>query len=287
MNRKVPASTGILYVIATPIGNLEDISSRAIHLLEQADLIMAEDTRHSKKLLTHLGIKTPMKSCHDFNEREVTPQILKRLEAGEKIALISDAGTPLISDPGFHLVRAALERGIRVVPIPGPSAAIAALSVAGLPVDRFVFEGFLPEKTVARRKSMQVLSEEMRTLIFYEVPHRIVAFIEDAARIFGTGRMAVLARELTKQYETISRGMLGDLLEGLQSGEIPQKGEFVVVLAGSPGKQGADETDVQRILKILSSSSLTIKEQVSITAEISGVRRNEVYKLALQLKNRS
>ena len=283
----MPVSAGILYVIATPIGNLEDISSRATYLLDQADLIMAEDTRHSKKLLTHLGIKTPMKSCHDFNEREVTPQILQRLEAGEKIALISDAGTPLISDPGFHLVRAALERGIRVVPIPGPSAAIAALSVAGLPVDRFVFEGFLPEKTVARRKIMQGLSEEMRTLIFYEVPHRIVAFIEDAARIFGAGRMAVLARELTKQYETIRCGTLGDLLEDLQSGEIPQKGEFVVVLSGSPTKQGADETDVQRILKILSSTSLTMKEQVSITAEISGVRRNEVYKLALQLKNRS
>ena len=196
-------SAGALYVVATPIGNLEDISARALRVLREVSLIAAEDTRHSSRLLQHFGIATPLAACHEHNEREEGGRFLVRLQAGDDVALISDAGTPLISDPGYHLVRQARAAGIRVVPVPGACALIAALSAAGLPSDRFIFEGFLPAKAAARRARLELLKEEARTLIFYEAPHRILECLADLTTVFGAERPALLGRELTKTFETL------------------------------------------------------------------------------------
>ncbi len=223
---------GVLYVVATPIGNLQDISERAIATLKGVSRIAAEDTRHSARLLSHYGINTPMVALHEHNEREITPQLLDRLAAGDDLALISDAGTPLISDPGFCLVRAARAAGFRLVPVPGPAACIAALSVAGLPVDHFVFEGFLPARATARRRRLEELRRESRTLVFHESSHRIVECLGDMAEILGGDRPAVVARELTKVFETIQSGALSALLVWLQADPNQQKGEFVVLVQG-------------------------------------------------------
>lgn len=276
--------SGILYVVATPIGNLEDISVRASRILAQVDLILAEDTRHSVKLLSHCGITTPMQSFHDFNERGVVPEILNRLGQGKKIALISDAGTPLICDPGFQLVSKAIAGGYKVVAVPGPSAIITALSVAGLSTNRFVFEGFVPEQRNARQKLLKSLAYETRTIVLFETPHRILAFLEAAVDAFGPDREAVLARELTKKFETIYRAPLGELLEQMQGADSVKKGEFVVLIAGYQGQQSMDEIESARILNILLAHNLPVKATAAITAEITGAKKNMLYKLALSLQ---
>lgn len=276
--------SGILYVVATPIGNLEDLGGRAARILADVDLILAEDTRHSIKLLRHFGITTPMQSLHDFNERNLAAGLVERLLRGETMALIADAGTPLISDPGFQLVGRAIEARVGVVPIPGPSAVLAALSVAGLPTNRFVFEGFVPEQRAAREKLLKSLAYETRTMVLFEAPHRIAAFLEAAADAFGSNRGVVLARELTKRYETFYRGSLGEVLDQIHRGEFVQKGEFVVLISGYRGQQTETEGEILRILEVLMSHSLPVKTAAAIAAEITGARKNTLYKQALELE---
>ncbi|AZC20608.1 16S rRNA (cytidine(1402)-2'-O)-methyltransferase [Pseudomonas sp. CMR5c] len=219
---------GSLYVVATPIGNLDDVSARALKLLREVSLIAAEDTRHSQRLMQHFGISTPLAACHEHNERDEGSRFITRLLAGDDVALISDAGTPLISDPGYHLVRQARAAGINVVPVPGPCALIAALSAAGLPSDRFIFEGFLPAKASGRRARLEQVREEPRTLIFYEAPHRILECLQDMEAVFGGDRPALLARELTKTFETLKGLPLVELRRFVESDSNQQRGECVV-----------------------------------------------------------
>lgn len=272
---------GVLYIVATPIGNLGDMTFRAVEVLQSVNAIAAEDTRHSMHLLQHYAIKTSLISLHEHNERERVAMILERLSKGESIALISDAGTPLISDPGYVLAKEARHKGIRVVPIPGACAAIAALSASGLPTDKFIFEGFLPVKSKQRKDHLIGLLDESRTMIFYESPHRIVDLLHDMREIFGDKRPAVLARELTKMFETIRSGTLDELIEWVTHDENQQRGEIVVLLEGLKSKEGLDE--VKKILLILL-ESLSLKQAVDITAKLTGQRKNEIYELALQLK---
>lgn len=277
-------SLGTLYVVATPIGNLDDISVRAQRTLREVALIAAEDTRHSLRLLQHFGIETPLAACHEHNEREQGGRFLARLQAGEDVALISDAGTPLISDPGYHLVRQARAAGVRVVPVPGACALIAGLSAAGLPSDRFVFEGFLPAKVTGRRARLEALSEEPRTLIFYEAPHRLLECIEDMALVFGEGRQAVLARELTKTFETIKGLPLGDLRDWVAADANQQRGECVLLLAGWQAPEGeAVSAEALRVLDLLL-AELPVKRAAALAAEITGVRKNLLYQVALERK---
>jgi 16S rRNA (cytidine1402-2'-O)-methyltransferase len=275
---------GVLYVVATPIGNLQDISERAIATLKGVSRIAAEDTRHSARLLSHFGINTPMVALHEHNEREITPQLLDRLAAGDDLALISDAGTPLISDPGFCLVRAARAAGFRLVPVPGPAACIAAMSVAGLPADHFVFEGFLPARAAARRRRLEVLGRERRTLVFHESSHRIIECLADMAEILGGDRPAVVARELTKMFETIESGALGALLDWLQADPDQQKGEFVVLVQGCPAAgDGALDESARQVLAVLV-AELPLKQAASLAAKITGLAKNELYAQALEMK---
>jgi 16S rRNA (cytidine1402-2'-O)-methyltransferase len=226
------SAAGSLYVVATPIGNLDDISARALKILREVALIAAEDTRHSQRLMQHFGIATPLAACHEHNERDEGSRFITRLLAGDDVALISDAGTPLISDPGYHLVRQARAAGINVVPVPGACALIAALSAAGLPSDRFIFEGFLPAKMVGRRARLESIKEEPRTLIFYEAPHRILECLQDMELVFGPERPALLARELTKTFETLKGLPLAELRQFVESDSNQQRGECVVLVAG-------------------------------------------------------
>lgn len=273
---------GALYVVATPIGNLGDFSARAIEVLGQVARIAAEDTRHSAPLLHRHGIATPLLSLHEHNERARVAQLIEELRGGAAIGLISDAGTPLISDPGFHLVRAARASGIRIIPIPGACALITALSAAGLPTDRFVFEGFLPAKSAARRAHLEALRTETRTLAFYESSHRIVETLEDMAAIFGASRPAVLARELTKTFETIRDGSLAELQEFVTGDANQQKGEFVVLVQGAEDEP-QDQAEATRVLSILL-EALPVKQAAALAERITGVKKNELYKLALTLR---
>lgn len=277
-------SLGTLYVVATPIGNLDDISARALRTLREVALIAAEDTRHSLRLLQHFGIETPLAACHEHNEREHGGRFLARLQAGDDVALISDAGTPLISDPGYHLVRQARAAGIQVVPVPGACALIAGLSAAGLASDRFVFEGFLPAKTVGRRGRLEALREEPRTLIFYEAPHRLLECLEDMLAVFGAERQAVLARELTKTYETLKGLPLGELRDWVAADANQQRGECVLLLAGwqSPEEEGVG-AEALRVLDLLL-AELPVKRAAALAAEITGVRKNLLYQAALERK---
>ena len=279
-------NSGVLYVIATPIGNLQDISDRAKQVLREVDLILAEDTRHSRKLLDHLLITTPMQTYHDHNEQTVIPLVLEMLQHGSKLALISDAGTPLICDPGFHLVKTAYEQGIQVIPIPGPAAFLAALSVSGVPTDKFIFEGFLSTKSTARRKRLQELASETRTMIFYEAPHRILQILEEICDMFGGDRVVCVCRELTKKFETIYRDTCGKVLEQLAGNPMQQKGEFVIILQGSDQKDAHAASEVTRILQILLKHKISVKEVSGIVAEITGARKNEIYGLALHLSEK-
>jgi len=270
-------TAGKLWIVATPIGNLEDLSPRAREVLAKVDLIAAEDTRHSAPLLRHFGIGTRCVALHEHNERDASGDLVARMQGGANIALISDAGTPLISDPGFRLVRAAREAGIDVSTVPGPCAAIAALSIAGLPSDRFVFEGFLPTKSAARRSHFESLRGETRTLIFYESSHRIVDALNDAAHVFGD-RHAVIARELTKLYETVLSGTLSQLLERVRADADQQRGEFVLMIGGSTDD---DETkrlaEGKRVYAILR-RELPPGRAAKIASEITGAPRNALYR---------
>jgi 16S rRNA (cytidine1402-2'-O)-methyltransferase len=270
--------------VATPIGHLEDMTPRAIRILSEVDWVAAEDTRHSGKLLKHFGIEARLEAFHEHNERTQVPKLVEMLKAGKSIAIITDAGTPLVSDPGFHLVRAAREAGITVVPVPGACAAIAGLSAAGLPSDRFVFEGFPPAKSAARRAVFEKLREESRTLIFYESPHRILESLQDMAEIFGPEREAVLAREMTKQFETIHGGSLAELLVWVSGDPHQQLGEFVVLIHGVPRtEQEAIDAEAERVLKILL-ADLPVSQATSLAAKITGLKKNKLYEYALSLK---
>ncbi len=274
---------GTLYVVATPIGNLQDISERARQVLARVNLIAAEDTRHSARLLEHFNITTPMVPCHDHNERTSSNALVQRLLAGESLALISDAGTPLVSDPGYHLVRHARLAGVRVVPVPGACAAIAALSAAGLPSDRFVFEGFLPARSNARAARLQALAQEARTLVFYEAPHRLLESVLAMADVFGGERQAVLARELTKTFETIHGASLAELAQWIATDSNQQRGECVLLVEGLNEKAGKDAVDAesQRILKLLV-AELPLKKAAALVAQITGVRKNLLYQWGLE-----
>ena len=273
---------GALYIVATPIGNLEDLSPRAKTVLENVDLIVAEDTRHSKPMLNKFGIETKVRAYHDHNERSQTPVLIKQLQTGMSIALISDAGTPLICDPGYHLLLAAHAERIKVIPVPGPSALISALSVAGFSSEKFVFEGYLPARKMARQQRLQQLKDETRTLVFYEAPHRILASIEDAIICYGGKRQAVIAKEITKQHENIQRGTLPELLDWLHSDKDLSKGEFVVVIQGNKTSQ-FDTQEASRILKILLADH-SVKQAARLTSEIMQGNRNDIYKLAMDLQ---
>ena len=274
---------GTLYVVATPIGNLDDISARALRVLREVALIAAEDTRHSQRLLQHFGIATPLAACHEHNERDQGGRFIGRLQAGEDVALISDAGTPLISDPGFHLVRSARAAGIPVVPVPGACALIAALSAAGLPSDRFIFEGFLPAKATGRRQRLEALREEPRTLLFYEAPHRLLESVEDMLAVFGPERPALLARELTKTFETLKGLPLDELCAWVAGDGNQQRGECVVLVAGWQAPEGEDALsgEALRVLDLLL-ADLPLKRAAALAAEITGVRKNLLYQVALE-----
>jgi 16S rRNA (cytidine1402-2'-O)-methyltransferase len=277
--------TGILYVIATPIGNLKDITLRALDILREVDLIAAEDTRHSKRLLQEYNIEKNMISLHEHNEREQIAHLLQLLQSGRKIALISDAGTPLISDPGFPLIRAVREAGLKIMPVPGACAAIAALSVAGLPADHFIFEGFLPAKTMARCHRLQTLQYEHRTIIFYESVHRIVECLQDMLTTFGATRRIVLARELTKTYETFIDGNIEQVLHQVMHDSHQQKGEFVLVVEGyHVPADDALTPEAKRIIKLLL-DDLPVKQAVQLAAKITECRKNFLYDYALSLQN--
>lgn len=274
---------GVLYIVATPIGNLQDITLRAIEVLKRVEAIAVEDTRHSQALLQHYAISKPLISLHQYNEQERLTQLLNRLKQGESIALISDAGTPLISDPGYQLVRAAREQGISVVPIVGACAAIAALSASGLPTDRFIFEGFLPVKSQARLQRLNQLKNESRTLVFYEAPHRILAFLRDCQAVFGDSREAVIARELTKMFETIRLASLKELTEWVASDSNQQRGELVVLIAGAIEAPQSESLLVEQVLAELL-PHLPLKTVVDIAVKLTGEKKNAVYQKALQFK---
>jgi len=283
---------GRLYVVATPIGNLGDMSSRAKEILQSCSLIAAEDTRHTGALLKAFGIQTPQLSLHDHNEQFRAGDIIERLGQGASVALVSDAGTPAISDPGFELVRAAAAAGFEIIAIPGPCAAIAALSIGALPTDRFCFEGFLPVRGAARRRRLQSLAGEARTLVLYEAPHRVRETLEDCAAVFGGERSAMVAREITKMHETSYRGSLRDLLARADVDADFGRGEIVLILAGAQAPadddRGADGHDgaLDRALKILL-AELPLKQAARLAAQITGARDNEAYKRALHLKQES
>ena len=278
-------ATGRLYIVATPIGNLGDISARAIEVLGSVDRVVAEDTRHSGRLLKHLAIDRPMLSLHEHNETEAAQRVIAHLSAGESLALVSDAGTPLISDPGYRLVRLCREQGVEVVAVPGPSAVIAALSVSGLPTDRFRFEGFLPRRQQARLAHLESLRNETVTLVFYESSHRIVEALQDIADVFGTSRAAVLGRELTKLHETVLSAPLGELLDRVRADENQRKGEFVVLLAGADPAADVTLKDTDALLSVLL-DELPLKQAANLAARISGKKKNLLYRRALELSGR-
>ncbi len=281
-NEAPRSAAGTLFVVATPIGNLDDLSARALKVLGDVALIAAEDTRHSARLMQHFGIGTPLAACHEHNERDEGNRFIERLLAGDDVALISDAGTPLISDPGYHLVRQARAAGVRVVPVPGACALIAALSAAGLPSDRFVFEGFLPAKTVGRRARLELVREEPRTLIFYEAPHRILECLQDMREVFGGERQALLARELTKTFETLQGMPLEQLCEWVAADANQQRGECVVLVAGwqAPEDEAAVSAEALRVLDLLL-AEMPLKRAAALAAQITGVRKNLLYQAAL------
>jgi 16S rRNA (cytidine1402-2'-O)-methyltransferase len=280
----VAKTPGTLWVVATPIGNLEDLSPRARRILADADLVLCEDTRHSGRLLAAFGLEARLMALHEHNEQRAVAGLVARLAAGESMALISDAGTPLVSDPGFRLVRAAAAAGLAVSPIPGPSALVAALSVAGLPTDRVAFEGFLPARAAARRARLLALASESRTLVMFEAGNRLAALLADAADAFGAGREAVLARELTKLHERLYRGTLAELATRVAADPDARRGEVVVVIAGCTplAEQGGDEVALSRLLPALL-AELPPSKAVKLGARLTGVPRQRAYELALKL----
>lgn len=267
---------GTLHVVATPIGNLGDLSPRALEVLRAVDAVCAEDTRHTRRLLAHFGIEKPLLAVHEHNEADIASKLVARLLAGESLALVSDAGTPLVSDPGFRLVRAAREAGVRVSPVPGACAFVAALSVAGLASDRFVFEGFLPAKAAARRERLASLAAEPRTLVFYESAHRIDDALDDCVHLFGADRPAVLARELTKLFETVLDGTLGELHRRVTADEHQRKGEFVLLVQGANEDGEAKIAEGRRLYAKLC-EVLKPSQAAKLAAELSGAPRKALY----------
>ena len=276
MQMAAQAGSGTLHVVATPIGNLGDLSPRALETLKRVDAICAEDTRHTRQLLAHFGLERPLLALHEHNEGDAAAPLVARLLAGDSLALVSDAGTPLVSDPGFRLVRAARAAGVRVSPVPGPSALVAALSAAGLPSDRFVFEGFLPAKAKARREHLQALAAEPRTLIFYESSHRIEETLADMAMAFGNDRPAVVARELTKLFETVLDGGLAGLARRVREDANQRKGEFVVLVQGAPEAVDAKVAEGRRLYARLC-EHLPPSTAAKLAADLSGAPRKALY----------
>jgi len=279
-------TVSILYVVSTPIGNLEDLTPRAVETLKKVDLIAAEDTRHSGRLMQHFAISTPMLAVHDHNERQRAQILVEKLSQGQSIALISDAGTPLISDPGYHLVSAVREAGYKVVPVVGACALIAALSVSGLATDRFSFYGFLPSKSSGRTQKLQQLAKVTHTQVFYESPHRIVAMVSDIVLVMGSHRQIVLARELTKTFETIYGGPAADVQAWLLADHNQQKGEFVVLIEGAEEEQLHDIGPEEERMLTLLLSELPIKKAAAITASITGHKKKALYDRALELQGK-
>ncbi len=274
----------MLYIVATPIGNLGDITRRAIDVLASADIVAAEDTRRCRALLSHLGLSRPLLAYHDHSDDRRECELLAELQRGRSVALVADAGTPLISDPGFRLVRAARQAGVDVVCVPGPCAAIAALSIAGLPSDRFAFEGFLPARESARKARLEALSAEQRTLVFYESPRRVLALFEDLQAVFGSDRQAVLARELTKIHETLLSGSIAELRSRIAADPEQQLGEIVVLVHGAEEVPDRTAIDSDRLLRSLM-PRLSLSEAVDCAVEISGLPRNALYRQALALRD--
>ena len=277
-------SEGVLYVVATPMGNLEDVTYRAIRVLQEVDLIAAEDTRQTRLLLDHYAIRTPMLSFHEHNETARLQSLLDKLAAGQALALVSDAGTPLISDPGFPLVREAVTRGIKVVPIPGPCAAICALSAAGLPTDRFVFAGFPPRQAGQRLHWLEALAQETATLIFYESSHRILSSLEAMVQVFGAGRQGVIARELTKIHETFLSGEISELLVRVSQDPNQQRGEFVLLIQGC-GQHATDQItlNIDALLQVLE-AELPVKQAAGLAASLTGYKKNDLYHRILEIR---
>lgn len=272
-----------MYIVATPIGNLFDISERAKQTLDSVDLVACEDTRHTSKLLQHLGLKKKLISLHEHNETDRIAQVASMLTEGQSIALVSDAGTPLISDPGYPLVQALRQQGFQITPIPGTSAIITALSAAGLPTNRFTFEGFLPHKTGAKKEKLEELVQEPRTMVFYEAKHRILSTLEVMAEVFGEERQACVARELTKTFETFYSGNLTNILEQLQASSDHQKGEFVVMLAGNPEPMKANAMHTDKLLRLLA-EELPPKKAAAIVSAVTGENKKELYAQVLSYK---
>ncbi len=274
-----------MYIVPTPIGNLGDMVPRAVEILQTVDVIAAEDTRHSARLMHHFEIATPMVAYHDHSERGAAEKLLDRLAKGEQVALISDAGTPLIADPGYRLVKEARKRGVRVVPIPGACAIITALSASGLPTDRFAFEGFLPARAAARRKLLGDLAQEGRTLVFYESPHRILESLDDVCAMFGSEREGVMAREISKSFETFLSGPVGEIRNRVAEDENQRRGEIVLMLNGYVKPETDDAVDVaaQKLALILREEGLTVKQTATITARVTGEGRNALYQWLLSL----
>lgn len=269
-------TAGTLFIVATPIGNLADLSPRALDTLRSVAAICAEDTRHTRQLLSHFGIERPLVALHEHNEEAISARVVERILGGESLALVSDAGTPLVSDPGYRVVRAARAAGVKVSPIPGACAAIAALSVAGLPSDRFVFEGFLPAKSSARRERLSRLASETRTVVFYESSHRIEESLADMVAVFGDARPAVLARELTKLFETVLDGSVAELLAQVAADPNQRKGEFVVMVQGASDDAEARLIEGQRLYARLS-EHLPPSTAAKLAAELSGASRKSLY----------
>ena len=271
-----------LFVVATPIGHLDDMTFRAIDILKSVSIVAAEDTRQSAQLFKHYNISTQLTACHDHNESNKIEQLVQKLLAGDSVALISDAGTPLISDPGFKLVRAAQEHGIRVVPVPGACAAITALSAVGLPSDRFSFEGFLPSRASQRISQLEKLKNETQTLIFYEAPHRILESVKDMAQVFGEDRPVGFAREITKTFETIKKMTLKDLVSFIENDHNQEKGEIVVVVGGAAAKTDLEQEKLDELLKRLL-QDLSVKAASQLAADLTGIKKKIAYQRALEL----
>jgi len=276
--------SGTLYIVATPIGNLGDMVPRAVEILQSVTAIACEDTRHSKKLLDHFAIDRPLFAYHDHSDKKSSDNILSRLSGGDDIALISDAGTPLISDPGYRLVRAARQQGIAVIPVPGACAAIAALSVAGLPTDRFRFIGFLPAKTTQRKKVLQELAAVPETMVFYEAPHRILDTLRDSLEVFGGEHSGFMAREVSKTFETYLHGTLAELVAAVEADSNQQRGEIVLVLAGRERSDSSVTVDGEKILRLLL-GELPAAKAAALTAKITSGDKKQFYQMALGLKN--
>lgn len=277
---QIEQQTGVLYIVATPIGNLTDITYRAVEILSSVERILAEDTRHSKVLLEHYAISTPVRALHEHNERDVSARLVSELGRGKSMALISDAGTPLISDPGYPLVNACRQAGVKVVPIPGPSAVISALSASGLPTDSFTFIGFLAAKSGQRLNQLNAYNRHSATMVFYESPRRLVDSLTAMAEVFGSDRSAVVARELTKQFETFLMGSLRELIEQVTADTNQQRGELVIMVHGYRATKEEMSPEVEVLLRRLS-QELPLKKAAAVAADIYGLRKNTLYQQAL------